>query len=92
MAPKTQVGLAILVAYVMIYGLLRITHVVIHGGAFYENGIKKFYDHRMQMESTYSLLLPTTTATVMVFSTPAMALETIFWHYALPVSGQQNES
>ncbi len=75
-------------AYVLAYGLLRTTHLIIHEGAFYENGIKKFYEHRMEMESTLSFLFPVATGVAKVIFTPAMAMETLFWNCAIPVLGR----
>jgi hypothetical protein len=81
---RNKIVLAFLLAYVLAYGLLRTTHSVVHEGAYYENGVKKFHDHRM--DTTICFLLPLFPAAVEVIFAPAMLLEKLFWHGVYPIS------
>ena len=78
--------MSIVVTYALSYAFLRTTHIVIHAGAYYENGVKKFYGHRMEIEPTISFLFPIVSETAKIIFTPLMHIETLFWRWIFPAA------
>lgn len=81
---RRKIALAVLVGYVLAYGLLRVAHVIVHEGAYYDKGVKKFHNHQLGTETTISVLLPLGALGVNVFFFPAMVSELLFWHCVKP--------
>jgi len=77
----------LLAFYVSAYGLLRYVHVMVHQGAYYENGDKKFYDHRVVVDPFLFVPFPTVGGFVKVVFTPVMLIEELSWYCIHPVWG-----
>lgn len=81
---RRRIALAVLVGYVLAYGSLRTAHVIVHEGAYYDNGVKKFHNHWLETETTISVLLPLGALAVKVVFFPAMVSESLVWHCIKP--------
>lgn len=83
---KIKIMIAVMALYVLAYGSLRVTHIVVHAGAFNQNGVMKYYDHRIEVAPSFSILYPIANESVKVVFFPAMYLEALFWRHVFPVS------
>ncbi len=81
---RRKIAYVILVGYVFAYGLLRAGHVIVHEGAYDDNGVKKFYAHRLEIEASISVLFPFGSPAVEAVFFPVMVSESLFWHCIKP--------